>query len=110
MTASIHDFKVETAAGEERPLGDFRGKALLVVNTASRCGLTPQYEGLTALRERYAARGFEVLAFPANDFSGRSRDPTTRSSSSARRSSGPRSPCSPRSASRARRSHRSIPG
>jgi len=68
VTASIHDFKVETAEGSERALADFRGKTLLVVNTASRCGLTPQYEGLQQLRERYAARGFEVLAFPANDF------------------------------------------
>ena len=66
--ASIHDFKATTAGGEERPLADFRGKALLLVNTASRCGLTPQYEGLQALKERYAPRGFEVLAFPANDF------------------------------------------
>jgi glutathione peroxidase len=65
---TLHDFKVETATGEERPLADFRGKTVLVVNTASRCGLTPQYEGLQKLRERYAGRGFEVLAFPANDF------------------------------------------
>ena len=68
MSTSIHDFKVATADGGERTLEDFRGKAVLVVNTASRCGLTPQYEGLKELRERYAARGFEVLAFPANDF------------------------------------------
>jgi glutathione peroxidase len=65
---TLHDFKVETAEGEERPLADFRGKTVLVVNTASRCGLTPQYEGLQKLRELYAGRGFEVLAFPANDF------------------------------------------
>ena len=65
---TLHDFKAETAAGEERPLSDFKGKTVLVVNTASRCGLTPQYEGLQKLRERYAGRGFEVLAFPANDF------------------------------------------
>ena len=68
MSTSIHDFKVATADGGERRLEDFRGKAVLDVNTASRCGLTPQYEGLKELRERYAARGFEVLAFPANDF------------------------------------------
>ena len=65
---NIHDFKVATADGGERTLDDFRGKAVLVVNTASRCGLTPQYEGLQKLREQYASRGFEVLAFPANDF------------------------------------------
>ena len=68
MSGSLHDFTAETAEGTKRPLSDFRGKTLLVVNTASRCGLTPQYEGLQKLRERYAARGFEVLAFPANDF------------------------------------------
>jgi len=65
---TLHDFAVETAAGEARPLSDYRGKTVLVVNVASRCGLTPQYEGLQTLQERYASRGFTVLAFPANDF------------------------------------------
>ena len=68
MAETIYDFKVATATGDERPLEDFKGKALLVVNTASKCGLTPQYESLQALRDKYAARGFEVLAFPANNF------------------------------------------
>ena len=65
---NLHEFRVATAAGDERPLEDFKGKTVLVVNTASRCGLTPQYEGLETLRSKYASRGFEVLAFPANDF------------------------------------------
>jgi glutathione peroxidase len=68
VSASLHDFRVKTAAGEDKPLADYGGKTVLVVNTASRCGLTPQYEGLEALRQRFAPRGFEVLAFPANDF------------------------------------------
>lgn len=67
---SVHDFKVRAMDGREVPLSDYAGKLVLVVNTASRCGLTPQYEGLEALADRYRARGFEVLAFPANDFMG----------------------------------------
>jgi glutathione peroxidase len=54
--------------GTERALAEWRGKVLLIVNVASRCGLTPQYTGLEALRRKYAARGFEVLGFPCNQF------------------------------------------
>jgi len=68
MSDSLHDFTVSAADGSERALSEFKGKTVLVVNTASRCGLTPQYEGLQELRTRYAGQGFEVLAFPANDF------------------------------------------
>lgn len=67
---SIYDFKAKTIDGKEVPLSDFRGKALLIVNVASRCGFTPQYEGLEALHEKYSARGFEVLGFPCNQFGG----------------------------------------
>ena len=70
MAATLYDFKVQTIDGEERSLADYRGKTLLVVNTASRCGFTPQYESLEALYQSYKARGFEILAFPANDFMG----------------------------------------
>ena len=70
MTRSIHQFTVRTIDGKDRSLGEYRGKVLLVVNTASKCGFTPQYEGLEALYEKYRARGFEVLAFPANNFMG----------------------------------------
>ena len=55
-------------SGEEIPLSNFRGKVLLIVNTASKCGFTPQYEGLEALHRKYADRGFEVLGFPCNQF------------------------------------------
>jgi glutathione peroxidase len=70
MTRSIHQFTVRTIDGKDVSLGEYRGKVLLVVNTASKCGFTPQYEGLEALYEKYRGRGFEVLAFPANNFMG----------------------------------------
>lgn len=67
---SVHDFRVRTIEGEETTLGSFRGKALLIVNVASKCGFTPQYDALQALHERYAERGFAVLGFPCNQFAG----------------------------------------
>jgi glutathione peroxidase len=66
----IFDIPIHTLDGEEGSLAAYRGSALLLVNVASRCGLTPQYAGLEALHERYAARGFSVLGFPCNQFGG----------------------------------------
>jgi glutathione peroxidase len=67
---SFHDHKTETLSGEVVSLSDYAGTAVLVVNVASKCGLTPQYAGLEALHEEYAARGFTVLGFPCNQFKG----------------------------------------
>ena len=65
---SIYDAPVQTLAGEPANLADYKGKALLVVNVASQCGLTPQYTGLQQLHDTYGDRGFEVLGFPCNQF------------------------------------------
>ena len=65
---AITDFAVKAADGGRVSLSAWRGKVLLIVNTASKCGFTPQYEGLEALHREYGARGFEVLAFPCNQF------------------------------------------
>ena len=68
MTKQITDFDVTAADGSTVALSDYRGKVLLIVNTASKCGFTPQYEGLEALHRDYAGRGFDVLGFPCNQF------------------------------------------
>lgn len=67
---SIYDVDIERLQGGPADLGQYRGKAVLVVNVASRCGLTPQYEGLQRLQETYAGRGFTVLGVPCNQFMG----------------------------------------
>ena len=65
---TIYDFKMKDAQGNEVDLDMYRGKVLLVVNTATGCGFTPQYEGLQDLYEKYQAKGFEILDFPCNQF------------------------------------------
>ncbi|MGH9079711.1 MAG: glutathione peroxidase [Acidimicrobiales bacterium] len=65
---SIYDPAVHTLGGEPASVGDFRGKTLLVVNVASKCGLTPQYEGLERLQKTYGDKGFAVVGFPCNQF------------------------------------------
>ena len=66
--SSVYDFSATTLAGHEASLADWRGQVLLIVNTASQCGFTPQYEGLEHLHAELHGRGFAVLGFPCNQF------------------------------------------
>lgn len=68
MTAALYDIPLRTISGADTSLGSYAGKVLLIVNVASKCGLTPQYEGLEKLYQRYRDDGLVVLGFPANDF------------------------------------------
>ncbi|MBR1797804.1 MAG: glutathione peroxidase [Clostridiales bacterium] len=65
---SVYDFTVKDNKGNDVSLSEYKGKVLLIVNTATRCGLTPQYDGLEALYEKYRDQGFEILDFPCNQF------------------------------------------
>lgn len=67
---NIHQFTVKNGQGQEVDLASYRGKVLLIVNTASQCGFTPQYQQLEALYQQYKDRNFEILAFPCNQFGG----------------------------------------
>jgi glutathione peroxidase len=66
--SSVFDFSAKLNNGDDKPLADYRGKVLLIVNTASRCGNTPQYKGLEELYQKYSAQGLEILAFPCDQF------------------------------------------
>jgi glutathione peroxidase len=68
MSDSLYDLEVTTLDGQTHRMDEWRGQVLLVVNTASKCGFTPQYEGLQALHERFGERGLAVLGFPCNQF------------------------------------------
>jgi len=67
---SVHDFDVTTADGQTKSLRDFAGQTLLIVNVASKCGLTPQYTGLEAMQQQLGDRGLQILGFPSNQFGG----------------------------------------
>jgi glutathione peroxidase len=70
FAAPIHDIAVKDIDGKDTTLGAYKGKVVLIVNVASKCGLTPQYKALEAIHEKYKARGFTVLGFPCNQFMG----------------------------------------
>lgn len=68
MAKSVYDFNMKSIQGKNVPLKKYRGNVLLIVNVASKCGLTPQYEKLEALYKKYGRQGFKILGFPANNF------------------------------------------
>lgn len=68
MTDTIYQFNADTLTGDNKNFEDYQGKVLLIVNTASKCGLTPQYEGLETLHKTYHEQGLEVIGFPCNQF------------------------------------------
>lgn len=70
MSTSIYDVPVKKISGDDASLAEFKGKVVLVVNVASKCGLTPQYEGLEKLYKAYRDHGFAIAGFPSNDFAG----------------------------------------
>jgi len=68
VAKSIYDFHAETVSGTETPLANYRGRAMLIVNTASKCGFTPQFKGLENLHKKFVDKGLSVLGFPSNQF------------------------------------------
>ena len=72
---TVYDFSAKTIDGDDKPLKEFAGKVLLIVNVASKCGFTPQYKGLEALHRKYSPRGLAILGFPCNQFGGQEPAP-----------------------------------
>lgn len=70
MSNSLYQFKVKNARGKEVDLSDYKGKVVMVVNTASKCGFTPQFADLEELYKEYKDQGFEIIGFPSNEFAG----------------------------------------
>jgi len=70
MAGSVYDYTLNSIDGKPTPLSQFKGKVVMLVNVASRCGFTPQYEGLEALYKKYADQGFVIVGIPANNFGG----------------------------------------
>lgn len=78
MTESVYDFKAKTLEGKEVDLSKYKGDVLLIVNTASECGYTPQYQGLQELHSQYGGKGLKVLGFPCNQFGGQEPGDSTK--------------------------------
>ena len=85
MSTAVYDVPVHKITGEDASLGEFKGKVLLLVNVASKCGLTPQYEALENLYEQFRGQGLVVAGFPANNFKSQEPGSNEESSHSARR-------------------------
>ena len=94
---TAHDFDATSLEGKQVPLKEFAGKVMLIVNTASKCGFTPQYEGLEALYRKYRDRGLVVLGSPVTSSARRNRARHRKSAASAQRTTASASRCSRRS-------------